>query len=113
MKDITPLLFKTGNSYLKKNKEMLNTQMETLSAINDDCFMKYQTLDGLIKECKESNQANYDEICKISEYMGRIEKISETIDSMKAEAQLLEDYIDRVENKFNEFHEIRDLVVKK
>lgn len=110
MKDVTPILIKTGNSYFAKNSEMLKVQLETLSKINDHTLAQYETLTEIVNEAKESNQVNYETMTKLTDYYQNIDKISETITSMEGEVELLDDYITRVEAKFKEFYDIRKMV---
>ena len=110
MKDITPILIKTGNSYFAKNSEMLELQLETLSKINDHTQSQYETFVDTIKEAKETNEKNYTSMNKLTEYYQNIEQISEMITNMESETQQLDDYIIKLEAKFKEFYDIRKMV---
>ena len=110
MKEIAPLLIKSGKIYFEKSKEMYEEQLNTIEKINDHCEKEYKGLENTLKEVKTKNSKNNEEIHKINKYVLEINYISQIITEMENEEKELNIYMDKIESKFDELDSIQKLI---
>ena len=110
MKEIAPLLMKSGKLYFERSKEMYEEQLQTIEKINDHCEKEYKNLDQTIKEIKIQNYKNSSEIEKINKYVLEINYISNVISEMENEEKELNVYMDKIESKFDELDSIQKII---
>ncbi len=110
MKDIVPLLFRSGGIYFDKNKKILENQVQALEAINGNCFEEYREILGTVTTIKMANEATHEEISKILAYSDKINVLSEQIDDMEKEEEALELHITKLEAKYKELETIKKYI---
>ena len=107
MKNVIPLLFKSGGVYFEKNKELLETQLEYLEKVNNSCLAEYQQIAEEAAAAKVESEATSAEMKKVTDFCSKIDNVSASINEMEAQADALEAYMTKLENKFTELETIK------
>ena len=110
IKDVIPLLFRSGGIYFDKNKQILETQIRTLEKINDNCYEEYKGMLDEVKDIRAANDETYGLISAIGAYSEKITELSKQIDQMEKEEEAMEQHITKLETKFRELDTIKKYI---
>ena len=110
MKTIVPVIFKSGNFYFEKNKEMIDVQLKYIDSINGHCQREYEKILECIPGVAQSNHENTEKMNKLELNFNKMEEIVKEIDSLEKETDEFEKQLLKVESKFQEFETLRKYI---